>query len=370
MKKNRVNELVDNQIKRKKTIFSYFCTIIILTVMILSLAVAFIEQNKPEYVNYNEKGIVDYKVYLRENEFFNKDYLEKNNQYIASLINYITANFEYELSMEEDDIKYDYSYKINAEVNVKEKNNNNLLYKFDEVLVEEVSNTAYDGETITIKESVNIDYNHYNDVIKRFISVYNLDDIESTLDIVMYVTAQGSCEEPTENADNESTVSLSIPLTTKTMAIDISSDLIDESSFMACDQGNDLSMLIIFGILIVAGVELFLIYSLAKYVVSSRTPETIYETELKKILNNYRSYIQKINNEFSLEGYQVLKVDTFTDMLEIRDTIQEPILMVENKEKNSTFFLIPSKTKILYMYGIKISEIKKQIQEVNLNTDE
>ena len=50
MKKNRVNELVDNQLKRKRTILSYFCIVVILTVLILSLVLAFINQNKPYYI--------------------------------------------------------------------------------------------------------------------------------------------------------------------------------------------------------------------------------------------------------------------------------------------------------------------------------
>ena len=369
MKKKRVNELVDNQLKRKRTIFSYFCAIIILTVFVLSLVLAFINQNKPYYINYNEKGTVEYKVFLKENEFFQKDYLKENNQYIASLIDRITANFNYVLEMTED-VEYKYSYKVNAEVNVKEKGTSNSLYKFDEEIIPETSNTVLNGEAIELKETIDIDYNHYNNLIKKFISVYDLDDIESTLDIVMYVTAEGNCEEKVENADNESTISLSIPLTTKTMAIDIESDLIDASSFLACEEKSDLSILILFALLITAGVDLFLIYSLAKYVVSTRTAENIYEAEIKKILNNYSSYIQKVNNDFDLSGYQVLKVDTFTDMLEIRDTIQEPILMLENKHKNSTYFLIPSKTKILYSYGLKIDEIKKQLEEVNLGKEE
>ena len=74
---------------------------------------------------------------------------------------------------------------------------------------------------------------------------------------------------------------------------------------------------------------------------------------------NYGSYIQKVNNELELEGYQVLKIDTFHDMLEIRDTIQSPILMVENKEKTRTYFVIPS-SKILYTYCLKV---KDSVQE-------
>ena len=50
-------------------------------------------------------------------------------------------------------------------------------------------------------------------------------------------------------------------------------------------------------------------------------------------------------------------------MLEIRDTLQQPILMVENKKKDGVYFIIPSNTKILYTYGLKLSDIKKQMSE-------
>ena len=41
-------------------------------------------------------------------------------------------------------------------------------------------------------------------------------------------------------------------------------------------------------------------------------------------------------------------------MLEIRDTIQAPILMYENEEKTCTKFLIPTDSKLLYVYEIKV----------------
>ena len=50
-------------------------------------------------------------------------------------------------------------------------------------------------------------------------------------------------------------------------------------------------------------------------------------------------------------------------MLEIRDTIQQPILMVENKDKTGVHFIIPSNTKILYAYSLKEEEIAKQIEK-------
>jgi hypothetical protein len=47
-------------------------------------------------------------------------------------------------------------------------------------------------------------------------------------------------------------------------------------------------------------------------------------------------------------------VDTFDEMLEIRDTIQAPILMHENADKTCAKFIIPTDSKLLYLFQIKI----------------
>lgn len=50
-------------------------------------------------------------------------------------------------------------------------------------------------------------------------------------------------------------------------------------------------------------------------------------------------------------------------MLEIHDTLQQPILMVENKQKYGVHFIIPSSTKLLYVYSLKESQIEEQLEE-------
>ena len=37
--------------------------------------------------------------------------------------------------------------------------------------------------------------------------------------------------------------------------------------------------------------------------------------------------------------------------------------MTENNNQRAVYFIVPSNTKILYIYGLKISDIRKQIQE-------
>ena len=47
-------------------------------------------------------------------------------------------------------------------------------------------------------------------------------------------------------------------------------------------------------------------------------------------------------------------IKTFVEMLNIRDTIQLPILMSENKDFTKTTFVIPTENKILYVFEIKV----------------
>ena len=364
MKRKQVNAILVDQTIRKRKILNYIFIIIALTVLFSFFLSLYILNNKVYYVNYKENSELDYKVYLKENEFFDTNYLGKDRQYIASIIDYIDANFNYELEVDDKDIDYQYSYKIVADVDVKEKNSDNSLYSYSKVLEQKDSVDTNSNTDLIIYKDLKIDYNYYNELIKKFVNTYGLDDTESTLTISMYVNVLGNCDSIDFNK-NESVISLVIPLTTKTVGIDISYDLLDEDleNIMICRDSNYFGIILIILMIITLGADVYYVVVLSRYVVITRTAETIYDKELKKILNNYKSYIQKINNEFDLRGYQVLKVDTFNDMLEIRDTVCEPILMVENKEKTGVFFLIPSKNKILYSYSLKVSTIKKEIRK-------
>lgn len=363
MKKKQVNTILSNQTKRRDTVFAFVCCIVLISILAIFFFFLYFEKNKKQYVSYDETSNIDYKVFLKENDFFDNTYLNSNQQYIASLIENITADFNYKLSMEKKDVEYKYSYRIEANVDVKEKTTNNSLYnKTKEILTSEEKTTNLSN--VVINENVNIDYNYYNNLIKKFITIYDLENIESTLNINMYVNVIGSCEDFEENKSKESVMSLSIPLTTKTMAIDISNDLINsENNLMQCKSVYNYSFIYLFIAIVLTLGDLGLVFFTLRYEIKTRTAENIYERELKKILNNYSSYIQTLGNDFDFKNYQLLKVDTFTDMLEIRDTIRQPILLKENVDKTGAYFVIPSNTKILYVYRLKVSDIKKEIQE-------
>jgi len=365
MKKNQVNSILINQTRRRNTVFAFICVIIVVFVLALSFFMIYAQRNKAQYVSYDETSNINYKVLYNENEFFDENYLSADREYIASLINSINADFNYKISLEDKDVEYKYTYRIEANVTVKDKDSKNLFYDKTEVLLKEQEETTTLKE-VNINENIIIDYNQYNNIIKRFVSVYDLENAESTLNINMYVSVIGSCEDFIENQEKERVITLSIPLTEDTMAIDFVDNIVNSSNnVMQCNSVHTNNFLLLFVGIILSIVDFGLIIAVIRYEIKTRTAETIYEKELKKILNNYGSSIQMLGSEFDFSDYQLLKIDDFSDILEISDKLRQPILMKENKEKTGAYFVIPSNTKLLYVYRLKVSDIEKEISEKN-----
>ena len=363
MRKNQVNAILKNQAKKRNTIFVLLCLILVFFALSLSMFLIYLKKIQVQYVKYDESSNIDYKVILKENDFFETGYLEENKKYIASLIDYITANFNYKLSLKEQNIGYKYSYRIESVIDVREEGAADALFNKTEQILngQEMQSNSKD---LFIKESIDIDYNKYNDLIKSFVETYKLNDIESTLTINMYVSVFGSCESSAANKAKESLISLSLPLTTKTVAIDLENNLVNsENNLMQCKIGNTNYFLMMFSAIMFALIDISLVIYAIRYEIKTRTAENIYEKELKKILNNYGSYIQTLDTDFDFGDHQLLKVDSFNDMLEIRDTIRQPILLKENQNKTGAYFIIPSNTKVLYIYKLQVSDIAKGIQK-------
>lgn len=361
MKRKQVNEILRFQTVRRRNVCLLVLTSIVTFLIALFFLPMYIDGNKYHYVKYSENNDTTYKVYLNQNDFFNNDYLDKGNEYISSLINKIDANFEYDISVEET-VSYTYSYRIESNVIVKRKDSSEYLYNKTETILNTIEKSTTE-ENIKIKENVPIDYNKYNNLMKKFVNIYALDDIESTLTINMYINVVGACNSFVEEANKETIISIKIPLTTRVVDIELSDNLMNnQNNLIECKKEieNANSFLILFIIFII--ITLIIIYITAKYVIKTRTAESIYQREMKKILNNYGSYIQTLTNIFDLKEYKLLHIDSFHDMLEISETISQPILLKENDEKTGAYFLILTNFGVIYIYRLKVSVIEETIK--------
>lgn len=340
------------RLEMNKKIKICICITVLILLLIISVVflAIYIKRDTVYNVHYSDKSDLNYQVALKDNTYFETDYLEKDQQYIASLIDFISADFKYDLDIDES-LEFNYKYKITANVNVTDDNTNKNIYTFYENLLDEVSGKSKDS--LNINETVKIDYNKYNDIISEFVDTYHLKNVTCQLTVNMYLEIVGDNEELGKK--DGTVISLNMPLTTDTVAIDIRQDLPDNIDDLITLKSSYQNSEILLKISIVTfALSLAVLVGLIIYIKSSETEEEKYNFQLKKILNNYSTYISKVEDNFDMKDYQILKVTNFIDLLEIRDTMHIPILMIEDKENLVSCFMIPTNNKILYFYSLGV----------------
>lgn len=340
---------------RKRHIFIGAILLIITTVLSLSSAITYFMFNDAYYIDYIEAGDVRYAVYLKDNDFYEEDHLGEGQSYVASLIKHVLADFRYDMQMDASDIRYEYSYKIDATLLIEDtKTGAPLFSPTYDIRPEQKFSTVQNR--LSIREQVTVDYDTYNDLAHDFINTYNLNDTKSSILFTMHVNVLGTCAAASENCQSEYTVSLRVPLVARTVRIDMTESVPSaENKILAVENGTakDISRIFTF---VFTSLDAVLLLAFIIFVYVTRNDDINYEIKIKRLLANYKSYIQRIQNAFDREGYQVLLVSSFNELLEIRDTLQSPILMCENEDKTKTDFIIPTHSNILYIHEIKVED--------------
>ncbi len=339
---------------REKWIFTQSVIIAVVTVAVLISALVSYQLNKKYYIGYTESGSIDYDVYLKDNEFYDSPVIEKDQSYVASLIDEIITNFSYQIDMDTDDVNYRYSYSITSRLEIIDDTSKAAIYNPEYVLVNVQNKSQSSSSRLSINEIVVLNYDEYNDVANRFLETYSLSNTTSNIVLTLNVDVLSDCNAFSGSSVDTYSSELRIPLTTQTVNINMTSSVPDdEAKMIACTRGAGSEAFkttaIVLGI-----TDVLLVILLVAFIYLTRTEDITYTARVKKIVSQYKSYIQKIKNLFETRGYQVIMVDTFDEMLEIRDTIQAPILMHENEEKTCAKFMIPTDSKLLYLYEIKI----------------
>ena len=145
-----------------------------------------------------------------------------------------------------------------------------------------------------------------------------------------------------------------MPLNKKTVTPYVVTPVSEQEQKVLTVNNND-TIVLKYIVLGVFALDLILVLILALYTRLTRDKHIDYSRKVKRILSSYTSYIQRVNNPVVLSDYQVLNVDTFGEMLEIRDTLQMPILMFENNDRTCTQFFIVN-DRILYLFKINVED--------------
>lgn len=351
--------------RRAKFILVQICILICLTLAFAGLVFAYQNVDKTYYITYAEKSNVDYKVKLRENNIYEEEYLGEDYSYVSSVIDTVVATFNYNIEIDAQKVSYDFSMKADASLQITDTSTNAAIYKKNYQLLPSITQKVNTNK-LDLPLPLEIDYNLYNDEVKKVINTLDLKSTKATLLVTVTYNVMSACEDFDSNK-NVHTLTLNIPLNVDVVKISESQSIPTAvAKTIACEKYIEKDM-IGRAALIVLCVDAFCFIGLIGFIYLTRNTHINYSNKVKKIVNAYKSFIHKINNNFDTNGYQVLYVNTIREMLEIRDTIQSPILMSENEDKTMTQFIIPTTNNILYIHEIKI-ENYDEIYGINEET--
>lgn len=311
-------------------------------------------------VGYNEVGNVNYKVFLKENNYYTEGYLGSDMQYIASLIDTVNTSFVYEMHSQEK-MEYTYKYNIKADLIITDPNDNNkILYKKNSVLVDDTEEKVNQA-SFRIAKDIDINYDEYNNYVNAFKKEYAL-SVKSRLVITMEVVVNGKSDVLKEDFSKTNKLVIAIPMSEQTINIGIDTSDIDNSGVL---EKNYLSLIkkplsLVLGIIVLI-LNLCLLYVSLYTVLSNRNKKDLYESTIKGIIREYDRAIvtSKSVDAIDFNNYRVIDVASIEELLDAHDSTEEPILYSEVVPDKESIFIIINDD-ILYRFVVNRKELEKE----------
>ncbi len=344
---------LDYKQNRKKWITIQVIALVLLVALTLGAGMVYYALDETYYIDYTESGAVDYSVSLLPNPFYKEEELGAGQAYVATLIEGITADFSYSLQMDAANVDYEYTYDVEAKLLIQDSKGF-VVYAPAFELVPQMTGTQSSNSVLEIDEQVVVDYAYYNTMAKEFLDTYGLSSMSCVLMVTFDVTVLGDSDAFETDSRNEYVNSLSIPLTEKMVEMTVvGNGPTGGNKVLACKNAVNTDVFKVLGI-VFGALTLLEAAFLIGFIFKTRNEDINYNIKIKRLLSSYGSFIQRLQNDFDTAGYQILWLTTFDEMLNLRDTLQAPILMRENEDETRTCFMIPTHTKILYMFEIKV----------------
>lgn len=318
-----------------------------------------IEEGKT--TRYQETGSMDYKVYLKPNEFYETPYLNKNMYYIASLIKSINVDLNYQFIIEEP-VDTNFSYQVVAKLKIAGNQGKDKLYEKEYVLVDKKLNPSTNTNVQNIKESVVIDYDYYNELANKFGATFGV-SAASDLTLSVRINKSAQNNEKEININEYSNMSLTIPLTQKTLSIQLNDTGINSTKSIVKEDKITFSN-------IFCGIMSFLIFVLSVGFILKTlellfmlVPKTSkYDKYIKKILNEYDRLIVETPTSPRTENKDIVKIKRFEELLDARDSLKRPIMYHSLVEHQKCYFYI-EQDNTMYLLTIKATDLEEPLKK-------
>ncbi len=312
------------------------------------------------YIGYNELGNIDYKVYLKDNNYYQEQYLGKDMQYIASIIKNIVPTFTYEMHSEEK-MEYTYNYKVTADLIISDPNDNNkVLYKKPSVLLKDTKEKVT-GSSFRVDKDISINYDEYNNYVNAFKKEYAL-SVNSKLVLTFTIDVEGKSSLLKEDFNKTSKLVIAIPMSEQTINIGIDTSDINNSGTLERNYMSQIKKPVALVLGIIVGIlSLALLYIVIYNFLTNRSKKDIYKSTVKGILREYDRAIvsSKSGEKIDESKYEIIEVPRIEELLDAHDSTGKPILYSEDIDNDISTFIIIS-DEILYKFKVVRKEVEEQ----------
>lgn len=321
------------------------------------------EQKTPVYT-YNNKGSINYAVFLKSNNLYEANSLEEGKLYITEFVDHIRTNFYYEFTGERAaNLKGKYEIVATVQGSMGEGEKVKDIWEKNYVIVR---STRFDLNDTTkkITEEVKLDLRPYIEFAAEIKQASKINS-QTMLTLVMNITVEGT----TDKGPIEETISPSLIIPLDTAMFEIGGNatidkpgVIEETKQVQIPVNAKTVLLygIIIGLLTLA--LIFVIFFIK--IAPSKDP---HEKLLKKIFKNHGDRLVALNSELLINNKNCSYVKSIDDLVKIADEIGKPILYKYSQDyKEIDKFYISHEEQV---YILELSEII-ELDKVDVSIDE
>lgn len=332
-----------------RVVFMVLISIIAFVVSTVFIYLA-INYSDIEDVVFSETSTVNYSVCLNDNDYYNGDCLGEEMQYISTLTKSVPITFNYDVRYSSD-VTYDIEYYVLGKTIIYDRDDaSKILYRDDKILTERTNVTGTNSNA-RVTAKVDVPFKERNDYVNGYKSKYALNSLAS-YEVVLYADDGNGPKE---------VASATIPLSTQTFNITEETVMKDNQRMTMKKVGLD-SINTVFAIVGVVFLVAGLIVLVKLFILVYKTlggNANAYEKKLNQILTEYDRVIVISKSEYAIDPEkQFIKVDSFYELLDARDTLEKPIVY-ERVNSVKSFFYVEDNDRI-YRYAMKESDFEKK----------
>jgi len=315
--------------KNNSKIVLQLIAITIFLVATIGLVMGYQKLETVKTATYIEKGTLDYKVCLVENEYYEVECLNKGMNYVASLIDHLDVYFDYDFETDSK-VDYIYTYSINGVVKVYEKNKpTNVIFEKPINFIQETTKTSQNNDDINISEKLEINYAEYNDLIRSFKNEYNV-SADSYLKIFLNVNVIAKSDNLEKDINKSNVMEITIPLTESQINITMDSNDISYTDTVKEISKGFINYICLIGSAITGFIAMLLIVLSLFFANKRSRSRSPYRKFVDKIKKEYDYVVVNAKSLINEENYdEILDLDNFQELLDLTNNSEKKIIWTE-----------------------------------------